>query len=131
LVSWKIGSSDWIPLKELKEANPVEVAEYGIANKNAKKPAFAWWVQDVLRRRDRVIKIVKFIKYWLRSHKCGVELPKTVAEALAIDRRKGTTFWRDAIEKEMKNVMVAFELSNDPNLPVGYAKATSQMIFDI
>jgi hypothetical protein len=70
-------------------------------------------------------------KYWLKSHKYGVELPKTVAEALAIDRKTGTTFWLDAIEKEMKNVMVAFEFSNNPNAPVGYAKATCHMIFDI
>jgi hypothetical protein len=27
LASWKDGSSDWIPLKELKASNPVEVAE--------------------------------------------------------------------------------------------------------
>ena len=131
LVSWKDGSTDWIPLKDLKESNPVEVAEYAVANKIAEEPAFAWWVRDVLRRRDRVIKKVKSTKYWLRSHKYGVELPKTVAEALAIDRRTGTTFWRDAIEKEMRNVMVAFEFSDDPNPPVGYAKATCHMIFDI
>jgi hypothetical protein len=86
LVSWKDGSTDWIPLKDLKEANPITVAEYAVANKIAEEPAFAWWVRDVLRRRDRVIKKVKSTKYWLRSHKYGVELPKTVAEALAIDR---------------------------------------------
>jgi hypothetical protein len=127
LVSWKDGSSDWIPLKESKESNPVEVAEYAVANKIAKGPAFAWWVQNVLRCRDCVIKKVKSAKYWLRSHKYGVELTKTVPVALAIDRRTGTTFWRDAIEKEMRNVMVAFEFSDDPNPPVGYAEATCHM----
>ena len=45
-----------------------------------------------------------------------------MAEALAIDRGTGTTFWRDAIEKEMRNVIVAFELSDDPNPPVGVCK---------
>jgi hypothetical protein len=76
LVSWKDGSTDWIPLKDLKEANPVEVAEYAVANKIAEELAFTWWVRDILRRRDRVIKKVKSTKYWLRSHKYGVELPK-------------------------------------------------------
>jgi hypothetical protein len=85
LVSWKDGSTDWIPLKDLKESNPVEVAKYAVANKIAEEPAFAWWVRDVLRPRDRVIKKVKSTKYWLRSHKYGVELRKTVAEALASD----------------------------------------------
>ena len=33
LVNWKDGTSDWIPLKDLKESNPIEVAEYAVANK--------------------------------------------------------------------------------------------------
>jgi hypothetical protein len=106
--------------------------EYAVANKIAEEPAFAWWVRGVLRRRDCIIKKVKSTKYWLRVHKYGVKLLKTVAEALAIDRRTGTTFWQDAIEKEMRNnVMAAFKFSDNPNLPAGYAKATCHMIFDI
>jgi hypothetical protein len=128
LVAWEDGSTDWIPLEDLKDLNPVEVAEYEVANQIAEEAAFALWVQDVLRRRDQVIKKVKSTKYWLRSHKYGVELPQIAAEALAIDRRTGTNFWRDAIEKEMSNVMVAFEFSDDPNPPVEYAKATCHMI---
>ena len=81
MVSWRDGSSDWVSLKDLKESNPIEVVEYAVANKIAEEPAFAWWVRDVLRRRDRIIKKVKSTKYWARSHKYGVELPKTVAEA--------------------------------------------------
>jgi hypothetical protein len=42
MVSWKDGSTVWIPLKDLKEANPIEVAEYAVANKIAEEPAFAW-----------------------------------------------------------------------------------------
>jgi hypothetical protein len=38
-----------------------------------------------------------------------VELPKSVKQALAIDRNMGTSFWKDDIEKEMKNVLPAFE----------------------
>jgi hypothetical protein len=30
-----------------------------------------------------------------------VELPKSVKQALVIDRNAGTSFWKDAIEKEM------------------------------
>ncbi len=33
LVAWLDGSTDWIPLKDLKESNPVEVAEYAVAKK--------------------------------------------------------------------------------------------------
>jgi hypothetical protein len=54
-----------------------------------------------------------------------------VQEALAIDRRTGTTFWRDAIAKEMKNFMVAFEFQCDDKVPIGYKQIPCHMIFDI
>ena len=38
LVEWKDGGSHWIPLKDLKESNPIEVAEYAITNKIVATP---------------------------------------------------------------------------------------------
>ena len=88
LVSWKDGSTSYVPLREMKDAYPVEVAEYATASQIAKEPAFRWWVPFVLKKRERIIvKITKGKgKYWTRTHKYGIELPKTVAEALEIDR---------------------------------------------
>jgi hypothetical protein len=129
-VLWKDGTSTWVPLKDLKESNPLEVAEYAVANKIAEEPAFAWWVRQALRVRDRSIKKVKS-KYWKRSHKYGIELPHSVGEALRIDKETGTTFWRDGIAKEMKNVMPAFEFRDDDRMPVGHKEITCHMIFDI
>jgi hypothetical protein len=87
-------------------------------------------VKKVLRRKDRIIQKVKS-KYWSRTHKFGVELPKTVAEALRIDARTGTRLWQDAIEKEMKNVMPAFEFVEDDVVPTFYKHIDCHMIFDI
>ena len=95
-------------MNELKASNPIELAEYAVANRIVEEPAFAWWVSDVLKRRNRIISKVKS-KYWKTTHKFGIEVPKDVERALEIDRQMGTTFWRDAIDKEMKKVMVAFE----------------------
>ena len=39
LVEWKDGSTDWM---DLKESNPVELAEYAVANKIVEEPAFKW-----------------------------------------------------------------------------------------
>jgi Reverse transcriptase (RNA-dependent DNA polymerase) len=131
LVQWKDGSSMWTPLKDLKESNPVQVAEYAVSNKIVSQPAFAWWAKDVLRRRDRIISKVK-TKYWKRTHKFGIQIPKSVAEALQIDRETGTTFWFDAIMKEMKNVMPAFKvLNDDEKVPIGYQHIRCHMIFDV
>jgi hypothetical protein len=65
-------------------------------------------VPHVLWKRERIIQKVK-TRYWKRTHKYRVELPKSVKQALAIDRNAGTSFWKDAIKKEMKNVLPAFE----------------------
>jgi len=114
----------------MKEAFPVQTAEYAVANKIAEQPAFAWWVRHALKTRDRMIKKVKS-RYWKRSHKYGVELPKSVKEALAVDTKTGTTFWKDAIEMEMKNVMPAFEFRDDDKMPIGHEKIDCHMIFDV
>lgn len=130
LVSWKDGTSSWVALKDLKESNPVEVAEYALANKILEEPAFAWWAQYVLRKRERIIRKVKS-RYWDRTHKYGILLPKTVKEALRIDRETGTTFWQDAIAKEMRNIDCAFMFPEDGQARIGYQKITCHMIFDV
>lgn len=130
-VEWKNGSTSWVPLKYLKESNPVEVAEYAIANKIADEPAFNWWAKEALRRRDRIIKKVKS-RYWSRSHKYGVEIPKSVKQALALDARSGTTHWREAIAKEMVNVRPAFKfLGDEEEVPIGYKGIECHMFFDV
>jgi hypothetical protein len=109
LVEWKDGSSQWVPLTDLKESYPVQVAEYAHNNKIASEPAFAWWTPYVLRKRDRIIKKVKQ-GYRQRTHKFGIEVPRSVPDALAIDHKTGTDFWLKSIEKEMRNVRAAFDV---------------------
>jgi hypothetical protein len=42
LVQWKDGSISWENLKDLRASNPVEVAEYDVANRLVEEPAFKW-----------------------------------------------------------------------------------------
>ena len=108
----------------------LEVAEYAVANQIAEEPAFAWWVRSALRQRDRIIKKTK-TRYLKRTHKYGVQLPKTVVEALQIDADTGTNFWREALGKEMQNVDPAFEFRDGNVVPIGYKLITLHMIFDV
>ncbi|KAI2502124.1 Reverse transcriptase (RNA-dependent DNA polymerase) [Fragilaria crotonensis] len=75
LVEWKDGSSTWVPLADLKDSYPVQVADYAVTNNLSNEPAFRWWVPFVLKKRERILKKVKS-KYWSVSHKYGLELPK-------------------------------------------------------
>ena len=61
----------------------------------------------------------------------GVEIPNTVKEALELDKKNGNNLWRDAIEKEMKNVKVAFKLTDNVGgkETVGFQKITCHMVF--
>ena len=130
-VEWKDGSTSWERLSDLKESYPIEIAEYTVANGIDGMPAFAWWVPYVLSKRDRIIKAVNK-RYFKTTHKFGIEVPKTVARALEIDRENGNTLWQDAIAKEMKAVSIAFKvLTNGESPPPGYQFMECHMIFDV
>ena len=48
-------------------------------------------------------------RYWRMTQKFGIRDPKSVNEALAIDRENVNTLWYTSIQKEMNNVRVSFE----------------------
>ena len=130
-VRWKDGSGDWVTLKDLKESYPVQLADYAIANGIQDEPAFAWWVPFVVKKRKALISKIKS-KYWQRTHKYGVRVPKNVEEAKRIDDENGNREWQEAIHMEMRNNRVAFETyDGDPEELVGYQEITGHLIFDV
>ncbi len=97
------------------------------------------WVHTVLRKRNRIVAKVK--RYWQTTNKFGIRLPKTVAEALAIDDQTGTDFWRKALGKEMNKVKVAWTAANgvspkqactgkEPSM-IRYQEIRCHLIFDV
>ena len=108
LVEWRDGLSDWVSLKDLKHLYPVKLAIYAKDRKIDDKPAFAWWVQYVLRKQKQILQTVKS-KYWARTHKYGIWIPKTIIEAMEIDKEFGNTLQMDAVHLEMQNVRIALK----------------------
>ena len=80
-------------LKDVKEASPIELAEYAVANKIYYEPDFAWWMHYVFKKLDRIISKSK-TKYCRNTHKYSIRLPKTAAEALELDRQRGQPLWK-------------------------------------
>ena len=72
-VEWKVGEQEWIlVLKDQKASNPIEVAEFSITNRIGDKPAFSWWVHDVvLRHRHQIVSKIKS-KYGQTTNKFGI-----------------------------------------------------------
>jgi hypothetical protein len=118
-IGWKDGSSSWHPLAEVKNSHPVHLAEYAERNKLQELPVFKWWAKHTLRQSKRLIASIT-ARYAKRTYKFGIQVPNSTEEALAIDKATKTTFWFDAIQKEMKNVKVAFQpLGHGASPPVG------------
>ena len=119
-----------MPLKVLKESNPIEIAEYVTALDIENEPAFSWWVPFTLRKRDRIISGMN-VRVQKHSHKFGRRIPKDITEARKLDTINGNRLWQNAHEKEMFEVGVAFKIldENEP-LPVGYKNTSGHLIFD-
>ena len=67
-----------------------------------------------------------------KTHKFGVQLPKSVDEANRLDKMNGNNYWEASIAKEMKDVRVAFRILNEgETVPIGYSFVRCHMIFDV
>jgi hypothetical protein len=110
-VEWKDGTTSWEHLADLKESNPVEVAEYAFSKSCLDAPDFVWWAPHVLKKRS--ISISALTKhYHKRTHKFGIEVPKSWDDCVRLDKDNDNTIWQDSVRKEMKNVRIAFKILN-------------------
>ena len=125
------GSESWIHLKDMKESHPVEVAEFARARGITDELAFEWWVTYTLLKIDVILASVKS-RIRKTTHKYGIELPTSQTHAYKIDRKNKNTFWRDAINKEMLNVGIVFEvLPTGDKAPPGWNKVNGHLVFDV
>ncbi|CAJ1931864.1 unnamed protein product, partial [Cylindrotheca closterium] len=128
--------TEWIDLKTAKEAYPIQVAKYAVANKLVSEPAFSWWVPYTLKKCDRILKAVKRRALTRKTEKFGLELPgsgpKGVRCAYKIDANTGSNHWGNAVEKEVKTVLPALRILG-PNEPVPPAYTCIDLItvFDV
>ena len=74
----------------MKDRYPVNLMEYVVENNLQEEPTFAWWVPFVEKKRKSIISKAK-TKYWERTHKFGIEVPKSVRDVKRIDSENGNT----------------------------------------
>jgi hypothetical protein len=84
-VEWKDGNTSWERLVDLKENNPVEVAEDAATKSLLNTPAFIWWDPHVLQKRTINIAAVTK-RYHKRTHKFGIEVPKSWDDCVILDK---------------------------------------------
>ena len=94
-------------LKYIKDLYSIQMEECGVENRISEEPALLWWAKHVLNKRHLIIS--KMQQYWVKPHKYGLRVPKTVKEPVKIDQENAYTLQWDAIIQEMKNVRPEFE----------------------
>ena len=84
------------------------MAHFSVEKGIDKTPTFAWWVPQVIRKKERIISKVKY-KYWVIIHKFWIRITNDVEEEFHVYKYNGNHLLWESICKEMKNVCVAFE----------------------
>jgi len=93
------------------------------------QPAFAWWEPRTLRRHDKIIAGTNS-RVRCFPHKYGIEVPRTIEEALRIERANSEKNCRKAIDKEMENLKVAFDILPVGSIPPpGYTLSSGHLVF--
>ena len=81
--------------------------------------------------------ILSLVKNWSdlylkKKHKFGVRLPKSLQEAYKLDKETNSQMWTNTIDKEMKDVRVAFlDLDDGEPIPIGNKLVRRHLIFDV
>ena len=65
--------------------------------------AFAWWIPYIEWKTKTMISKLKS-KYWQRTHKYVIKIPKSVKEAYEFDEENRNKLWDDVIKKEINKV---------------------------
>ena len=79
-----------IAIKAVKDLYPIKLEEYAIMASISHDPEFACWVSYTIRKRNCIILKLK-AKYWKKKNKYGLEIPKSIAEAIRIDKENGNS----------------------------------------
>ena len=84
-----------------------------------------------MRKRDRTIAVVNTRVKRVTQKYC-VEFPRSIKEAITLDQMNKNVLCKDAIDKEMNNFIVAFDiLETDQSLPPGWIRASGHFVFDV
>ena len=81
-----------------------------------------------MRKRNIILSAVKS-RLRKTTRKYSIEIPTSITHAEKIGAKNCNYFWRDAVELEMQNNGVAFEILNiGGNAPPGWSKVTADTL---
>ena len=97
----------------------MELVAYTVSRDIHTEPTFARWVNHILKNRTRIINKAR-VRSYERNMKFGISIPSDTNEAETLDIVNNNDLWDNAIQKDLLNVKIAFQLLEDDEiLPVG------------
>jgi hypothetical protein len=109
----------------------VEVADYAVSKNLHDTNAFVWWIPYVIKKRSHIIADVTNIHH-KRTHKFGIEVPKSWDDCVLLDKENSNTLRQDTVRKETKNVRIGFQVLNgDEAVPPTYQEPRCYMLIDV
>ena len=134
-VRWDTGEVTWDSAASLQKDDPVILAKYAHdANLTEER---GWkWTKRYTKNPKNFIRLAKVFKAQTKNfgpkYKFGIRVPRTVKEALEIDHAEGNTMWKEAIDKEVGQLLdfdtfEALQKGEEP--PAGWTRVPLHMCF--
>ena len=90
----------------------VNYSRYDLIN----DPSFAWWCSTYLCKCKIIISNINS-RYWNGTQKYGIRFPKSVEEAVQIDKDNGETQWKESTDKDMTKNSITFDVREEGEAP--------------
>jgi len=123
-------------MKSIKESDPLTLAKY--SHENQLYNLNGWkWTKRHKQNPNKFIRMLRIFKAKSRNafkkFKFGVRNPRSVPDALQIDKENGNNLWLEAINKELEELMKmdTFIFKDNINdIPHDYQFIPTHLIFD-
>ena len=136
-IAWSDGSETWEPLSMMIKTDPATMAAYAKENDLLNTPG--WKSLRKIARRAKVLKrMINASKRKQRFdaviYKFGVRVPRDAKEAKRLDAENGNTYWQDAMDLELSQVLeydTFKSLGRTARVPDGYQQIPVRFVFDV
>ena len=136
LIEWADGSKTWEPINLIGKTDKSTLAAYAKEHDLLDTPGWKF-LQSTARREKRLKRMVNQARRASHNnairYKFGVQIPRTVKEAYALDAANGDTKWADGIKTELLQLneyKTFIDHGVGKPLPPGYKMIRCHIIFD-
>ena len=133
---WDSGEITWEPMYQIKDSDPISVAEYAAHNKLLDTPQWKW--ANRYNNTNKFVRLTQAYKtstdYSLVKYKYGIRVPRNRKDALYLDSVEGDQSWQKAIETEINQILDynTFEILEHGKIPPSDHKCIPlSLVFDV